>query len=520
MRKLIFSILLLIACIGLILAQGKGPVKTRVLSKQALEDKVRGGWAGQMIGVSYGAPTEFNYNGRIIEGEIKWNPGMVSNAIVQDDLYVEMTFTEVMDRIGLDATAEQYGEAFANSKYRLWHANAGARRALSQGIKAPWSGHPKYNIHANDIDFQIEADFIGMMTPGLPQEANRFADRIGHVMNYGDGVYGGMFIAGMYAAAFFETDVRKVVEAGLASIPARSGYGLVIRDVLDWSARYPDDWKKTWQLLKDKWDRDDPCTEGALTPFNIDARLNGAHVALGLLYGKGDFSRTLEVATRAGQDSDCNPSSAAGVLGVMLGYSGIPVEWRSGIPAIADTRFDYTTHSLNTITRSTVDRAVKVVTRAGGRVTDTELIIPFQEPRAWKMEQWNPGVPDRMIRFDDAAWQWKGDWKDVTGGRDRKSVVGKSADGAGSEAALAFNGVAVAIVGPLSQQGGRADIYLDGKKAGQLDAWIPENTNDDALWHIYGLKSGPHSLRIVTRADADSRSTGRRIAIHKAIVYR
>ena len=111
---------------------------------------------------------------------------------------------------------------FKDSKYELWHANAGARRLLNRGIKAPLSGHPKYNVHANDIDFQIESDFIGLMTPGLPREANKYADRVGRVMNYGDGLYGGMFFAGMYAAAFFESDPRKVVEAGLRSIPAES----------------------------------------------------------------------------------------------------------------------------------------------------------------------------------------------------------------------------------------------------------------------------------------------------------
>ena len=73
------------------------------------------------------------------------------------------------------------------------------------------------------------------------------------------------------------------------------------------------------------------CIDGALDPFNIDAKLNGGYVALGLLYGKGDFAKTLEVSTRSGQDSDCNPSSAAGILGVMLGYNRIPDVWKAGI---------------------------------------------------------------------------------------------------------------------------------------------------------------------------------------------
>ena len=126
------------------------------------------------------------------------------------------------------------------------------------------SGHPRYNIHANDIDFQIEADFIGLMSPGLPRESNKYCLRVGRVMNYGDGLYGGMFVSGMYTAAFFEKDVRAVVEQGLACLPARSEYARVLRDVLDWSASYPGDWKKTWQLIEDKWDSDDSCPDGAL----------------------------------------------------------------------------------------------------------------------------------------------------------------------------------------------------------------------------------------------------------------
>jgi len=494
--------------------------KARTLTRQALEDKIRGGWAGQMIGVSFGAPTEFRSNGKINEGEIRWMPDMVSNSIVQDDLYVEMTFTEVMDRIGLNATSEQYGDAFKDSKYQLWHANAGARRLLNAGVKAPMSGHPTYNIHANDIDFQIESDFIGMMTPGLPQEANKYADRVGHVMNYGDGVYGGMFFSGMYAAAFFETDPRVVVERGLASIPAESGYAKVIRDVLAWSARYPDDWKRTWQLIEDKWDRNDVCPDGALASFNIDARLNGAYVALGLLYGKGDFARTLDVSTRAGQDSDCNPSSAGGVLGVMLGYHGIPETWKSGIATIADQKFDFTQYSFNSITDSTVARALKVIERAGGKVTANGVTIPYQAPKAAKLEQWNPGVPDKIVKFDDAAWQWNGAWVDQANGREVRTVIGKAASRAGAEVSLTFNGVAVALVGELSQNGGRADVYLDGKKAGQLDAFIGERTHDNALWHAYGLKAGAHTVRIVMRDDADARSRGTTIVIQRAVVYR
>ena len=491
---------------------------TRRITRQVLEDKIRGGWAGQMIGVSYGAPTEFNYLGKIIEREIPWSPERVENSLHQDDLYVDMTLAEVLDRAGLDATTEQYGEAFKETKYPLWHANASARRNLNRGLKAPLSGHPRYNVHANDIDFQIEADFIGLMTPGLPQIANDFADRVGHVMNYGDGVYGGMFVSGMYAAAFFETDPHRIVELGLACLPARSGYAQTIGDLLALHQQYPNDWKEAWRRINEKWDRDDPCTEGAMHPFNIDARLNGAYVALGLLYGDGDFGRTIEISTRAGQDSDCNPASAAGVLGVVLGYDKIPNQWKGGIPAIAEKKFDFTNLNFNEIAQATLKRALQLVEKAGGKVSGDEIVIPVQRPKAARLEQWSPGIPEKILTVNDPAWQWQGQWQSEEGKGRR--LAAKNADGAGSEVNLTFTGKSVVLIGRLFQTGGRADVWLDGKKADPIDAWIPERTNDDDLWRVYDLKPGKHTLRIVTRDDADPRSRGKRVQLQGAIVYR
>jgi hypothetical protein len=507
---------------GLVLAGSwlaAGDQPPRHMKRSVLEDKIRGGWVGQIVGVTYGGPTEFRALGTIFEGAIAWDPARVEDAIDQDDLYVEMTFAQVMDTIGLDATSEQYGEMFKGSEYHLWHANAAARRALNQGIEAPWSGHPMHNLHANDIDFQIEADFIGLMAPGLPRAANQVADRVGRVMNYGDGLYGGMFVSGMYAAAFFEDDPRRVVEQGVLSIPARSGYARIIRDVLRWSAEYPGDWKKTWRLIEEKWDKDDRCPDGALAPFNIDARLNGAYIALGLLYGEKDLAKTVEIATRAGQDSDCNPSSAAGVLGVMLGYAAMPEGWTSGIPAIADRKFAYTRYSLNEIVASTMKRAERLILAAGGEVSADEVVVPLQSPQAPPLEQWDPGPPIQRLDFTDLAWTWRGGWTVDTVRNPWSEWQVKAAGGAGDEAGFTFDGTGVAIVGRYLQDGGRADVYLDGAPAGRIDAWIPERTNDNDLWHMTGLAPGRHTVRLVVRADKDDRSTGRKLHLERAIIY-
>lgn len=489
------------------------------LSRAALLDKIRGGWAGQMIGVVYGEKTEFKAKGRIGDWELKWQPGSLKNTLGQDDLYVEMTFAKVMDDIGLDASMQHYGEAFRSSKYSLWHANAAARRLLDAGVQAPWSGHPKYNFHADDIDFQIEADFIGLMCPGLPREANRFCDRVGHVMNYGDGVYGGMFVSGMYAAAFREADPRRLVEAGLACLPAQSSYARLIADVLHWSAENPGDWRKVWRLIEDRWAADDACPNGARSSFNIDAKLNGAYIALGLLYGGGDFERTMEISTRCGQDSDCNPSSAAGVLGVVLGFDRLPEIYRREFPAIADLKFSYTDYSFNDIVASTERRALQLIRRVGGSADDQAVRIPAQAPEPAALEQWHPGIPDRRIAVSDAkAWSFVGAWEEQ---RKDGVVTARLSRAAKNEATLRFRGVSVALTGVTNTSGGRAEVFLDGvRHEVPLDAYIGERTHDSVVWQASGLPDGEHTLRLVTSDTAHGSSKGRDIALSGAVVYR
>jgi hypothetical protein len=478
-----------------------------------LENKIRGGWAGQMIGVTYGAPTEFQYLERLVPEEniSEWTPEAVRGALEQDDLYVDITFAEVLDEKGLDATTEDFGAFFREAGYSLWHANLAARRALRRGVPATESGTPRHNVHANDIDFQIEADFIGLMTPGMPQASNDLCMRAGRVMNHGDGLYGGMFVSGMYSAAFFESDPRAIVEAGLAALPADSPYARVIGDVLAWSREHPDDWVKVWDLIDEKWNRREPCPEGALRPFNIDAKINGAYVVLGLLYGDGDFGETLKIATRAGQDSDCNPASAAGILGVVLGYDGIPVEYTAGIDEIADETFSYTTSTLNSIVASTAKRAVALAEREGGRREGDALVVRMQEPEPVALDLWDDyGSPVERIATDSDRWTWRGEWVDKRVSKWGGEYTSHASSTDGSEVAISFVGTGAILVGWYLPTGGTADVYLDGEAAGTIDTYPDEDDVKfgEAVWHALGLEDGEHELRLVVRGERYIDATG------------
>ena len=323
--------------------------RTVTMTKAELLNKIKGGWAGQTIGVTYGGPTEFKYQGVKIgdEVQIPWGDPdyiaktMTDNPYLYDDIYMDLTFVEVFDRLGIDAPTDSMAHAFAHAGYSLWHANQAARYNILRGINPPESGHWKHNPHADDIDYQIEADYAGLMSPGMPNTASEISDRIGHIMNYGDGWYGGVYMGAMYSIAFVSSDIEFIVTEALKCIPAKSKFHRCISDVIATYHAHPDDWEVAWQMCFDRYNDDVACDEGALAPLNIDAVMNSAYVVIGLLYGNGDFGRTIDISTRCGQDSDCNPASAAGILGTAVGYDNIPAYWLEPLKRAEDLKFEY-----------------------------------------------------------------------------------------------------------------------------------------------------------------------------------
>lgn len=365
-------------------------------------DKMKAGWIGQIAGVAWGAPTEFKWKDQIIPADKMplWTPKMINNAFGQDDLYVEMTFLRTMEQYGLDCSIRQAGVDFANSGYPLWCANDAGRKNLRKGIAPPDSGHPKFNRCPNDIDYQIEADYSGLIAPGLSQAAVDLGEKFGRLMNYGDGMYAGQFMGAMYAVAFFENDPVKIVEKALPIIPQQSQYAQMVRDMLAWYKADPDNWEKAWQLCQEKY-RKNPEYQKA-SNGGIDCKINGAYVLLGFLYGKRDLDQTIIISCRGGQDSDCNPSSSAGVLFTTLGFSKLPDRFAKELD---ETRiFSHTAYNFPRLVDVCEKLARQVVVKYGGRVEkdasgEEVFVIPVRPIKTSALElSWAPG-PSADSRF-------------------------------------------------------------------------------------------------------------------------
>lgn len=112
---------------------------------------------------------------------------------------------------------------------------------------------------------------------------------------------------------------------------------------------------------------------------------------MGLLYGNGDWYKTMNYATRAGQDADCNPANAAGILGTLLGAHAIPREY---VEPVHNTYWNKTLAGLpdsfevDVLAEDTAQVGLKVLLANGGEAVTRSgqmvLRVPRQAPVAPK----------------------------------------------------------------------------------------------------------------------------------------
>jgi hypothetical protein len=232
------------------------------------------------------------------------------------------------------------------------------------------------------------------------------------------------------------------------------------------------------------------------------------------------------VATRCGQDSDCNPSNALAVLGVIKGFSQLPDSMKAGINAIADSVFINTDYSFNKAVNNTYTYACNFITKSGGSVTGKEIRIPVQEPRPPALEVAFPDlVFDHTIGIRDTAWHITGSWKPFMVAYDEGKPVFQSlwSGHAGDAATVTFTGTGVVLYGNWVKDGGTAEVSLDGQPAATFDTYFfysGQEHRDMNLWHVFGLQPGTHTLKVTVKGDRRTEASDARIYLTGIGVFR
>lgn len=194
-----------------------------------------------------------------------------------------------------------------------------AYKNLVNNINPPESAI-KGNPYREWIGAQIRADFWGYVSPGHPRQAAEFAWRDACVSHVKNGIYGEMWVAAMVSWALVCDDVREAIEVGMTCIPKTSR----LFEALQRQLRNRDLLPSVGAAVEDvraRWNEHDPY-DWCHTISNAEI------VALALLWGGGDFGRTVCLAVDAGFDTDCNGATSGSALGALLGADRIPTSWR------------------------------------------------------------------------------------------------------------------------------------------------------------------------------------------------
>lgn len=285
-----------------------------------------------------------------------------------DDSLFQVANLLLLEEKGFDISSQDIADQWLAtfSVFEAAHCGGSVRAAetrLKEGLRPPESGQHE---RGEMMGGQMKGELWGYLLPGNPEAAAEYGRMDAEVAFFGDGVHGEMFMAALVAEAFFESDPVKLIEAGLSVIPAESDYTKCMRDVLAWHAQWPDDWEKTHEQIDIKWA---PEAEKGRSVFP-----NNAVIALGLLYGDGDFDKAISIAVMAGWDTDTNTADVGPVMGIIHGRSGISEKWTAPIGNIMRTDVKGTKElKIDDLSRRTVELGKKMtVAKSEGTVVITD----------------------------------------------------------------------------------------------------------------------------------------------------
>ena len=94
------------------------------------------------------------------------------------------------------------------------------------------------------------------MSPNNPEQAVRLATAAASVTHGGNGVHGGVFIAVCIALAFGMRDVKEIIEAALAYIPADCEYARAVNAVRAFHATGEGGWRDCFAYIHDNFGYD------------------------------------------------------------------------------------------------------------------------------------------------------------------------------------------------------------------------------------------------------------------------
>jgi hypothetical protein len=372
--------------------------KILTLSLAEYTDRIQAIWTAQMIAQMTGVRFEHKPASTLLETPITHPQGY---APVDDDYYYEMVAIRAFEKYGIALTVEQLGEQWLENNAGSWGSSEQALLLLKRGVKAPETGHPRYNRLWWTIGPQFSSDVYGALAPGMPNLAGEMARHLGHVNGYAEGSDGAVFVAGMISIAFGEKEPHVVVRQAATLIDPASPYRQCL-DMVIAMANSGASPEHIFRAIDERWGIEYPATNNAV--------VNGGFVAVSVWFGEGDFHKTLQLAVHAADfaDADCNAANSASVVAAMHGMKALPVEQVNELhdrvlgatmgPLELTPPVD---ESISELAKRTAAVGLRILVAHGTAEHDGVIRITTQEPKT---------QPAELFKLSDLMRYWNPDW--------------------------------------------------------------------------------------------------------------
>lgn len=288
------------------------------INLETYRDKVLGCWTGKNIGGTLGAPFEWDNK---VNNVTFYTQELGGKPEPNDDLDLQLIWLLAAEEKGTYNLNERIlGEYWLDYIVGPWNEYAVCKANMRNGLYPPLSGSCNNDKWKNSNGAWIRSEIWACIFPGSPDEAAQFAYYDSCCDHSGDGIYAEIFTAVLESAAFIISDVRELIELGLSKIPADCRVAQSIRLACEHYDKGSDFLTVREAVVKDSEDMG-----------WFQAPVNLGFMIIGLLYGEGDFGKSICLATNCGDDTDCTAGTVGSILGIIYGRSAIPKKWTEPI---------------------------------------------------------------------------------------------------------------------------------------------------------------------------------------------
>lgn len=293
-------------------------LRTVKLNKDKLTDKIYACWLGKNIGGTMGAPFE----GTREMLDIKGFNSPKGEPLPNDDLDLQLVWLRAMQHVGAaNVTANILAEYWMTAITPHWNEYGIGKANIRRGILAPMCGELNNSYWKNSNGAWIRSEIWACLAPGLPKIALKYVIMDASIDHgFGEGTYAEMFTASLESIAFAESDIRKLIDMALSYIPKDCLVAQCVRKVIEEYDKGTD-YREVRQMLVKMNEN--------IGMFQAPANIG--YVIIGLLYGEGDFKKSMIYAINCGDDTDCTGATVGSVLGIIGGTAAIPKDWKEYI---------------------------------------------------------------------------------------------------------------------------------------------------------------------------------------------